>query len=392
MWCKRVSAIPAFNLNQQYKLIGEEIGTVALEVLASGQYIGGATVQSFEQQFADYVGSAECVSCNSGTDALLLALRSLNIGAGDEVITTPFTFVATAETISAVGATPVFIDIDPQTFNLDLNQIEAAITSRTKAIIPVHLFGQPVDMTRLMQIAETHQLWVIEDCAQATGATWAGQKVGSIGHVGCFSFYPTKNLGACGDGGAVTTNDATIAAQIRMLRDHGQKQRYLYEEIGLNSRLDAIQAAILLVKLRHLDVWNAQRQEIATRYAQLLNALPGIVLPQAIAGGVSVWNQYTLRVLSTSGNQIDRSVTSQNQLLRDQLRQHLQHRGVGSMIYYPLPLHLQPVYANLGYQPGQLPVAEQMANEVLSLPMFPELTAEQQEQVFYVLKESLLSD
>lgn len=384
MWCKRVSAISPFSLSQQYKLIGEEIGAAALEVLASGQYIGGSTVQTFEQEFAAYTGTSACISCNSGTDALLLALRSLGIGAGDEVITTAFTFVATAEVVSAVGATPVFVDIDAATFNLDLHQIEAAITDRTKAIIPVHLFGQPMDMTRLMQIAAAHQLWVIEDCAQATGATWQGQKVGSIGHVGCFSFYPTKNLGACGDGGAITTSDEAIAAKMRMLRDHGQKQRYIYEEIGLNSRLDAIQAAILQVKLRYLDRWNVQRQTIAQHYERLLSPLPGIVLPAAIEGGESVWNQYTIRVRPVSGS------TSANR--RDILRQKLQERGVGSMVYYPLPLHLQPVYAGLGYQPGQLPVTEQMAQEVLSLPMFPELTPEAQEQVCYALKESLQTE
>lgn len=384
LWCKRVNPVPLFNLTEQFKLIGEEINAAALAVLASGQYIGGAAVTEFEQQFAHYTGTKECIACNSGTDALFLALRSLNIGAGDEVITTPFTFVATAEVISAVGAIPVFVDIDPQTFNLDLNQIEAAITDRTKAIIPVHLFGQPVDMTRLMTIANAHTLWVIEDCAQATGATWAGHKVGSIGHIGCFSFYPTKNLGACGDAGAVTTNDETIADTIRMLRDHGQKQRYVYEAIGVNSRLDALQAVVLQVKLRYLETWNAQRQAIAKRYHQLLQPLPDLVLPHAIEGGQSVWNQYTIRVPSSDS---DRTNTSCNR--RDRIRQQLQQQGIGTMVYYPVPLHLQPVYAALGYQPGQLPVAEQMAIEVLSLPMFPELSATQQEQTVYALKESL---
>jgi dTDP-4-amino-4,6-dideoxygalactose transaminase len=216
-----VSSIPAFELSQQYKLIGDEIGQAVLEILASGRYIGGATVENFEQQFAQYIGTAEAVGCNSGTDALFLALRALNIGAGDEVITSSFTFFATAETISAVGATPVFVDIEPGSFNLNLDLLEAAITERTKAIIPVHLFGHPVDMTRLMAIAAMHQLWVIEDCAQSTGATWAGTKTGSIGHIGCFSFYPTKNLGACGDAGAITTNDTALATKLRRLRDHG---------------------------------------------------------------------------------------------------------------------------------------------------------------------------
>ncbi|MBI4780202.1 MAG: DegT/DnrJ/EryC1/StrS family aminotransferase [Oscillatoriophycideae cyanobacterium NC_groundwater_1537_Pr4_S-0.65um_50_18] len=374
--------IPPFDLNEQFKLIGEEVSAAALAILASGRYIGGASVEQFEQQFAQYIGTSSCVGCNSGTDALFLALRSLDIGAGDEVITSPFTFISTAGVISAVGAKPVFTDIDAQTFNLDLDQIEAAITPRTKAIIPVHLFGQPIDMTRLMAIAHSHNLWVIEDCAQSTGATWQGTKLGSIGHIGCFSFYPTKNLGACGDGGAATTNDAAIAAKLRMLRDHGQRQRYTCEAIGVNSRLDALQAAILSIKLRHLDDWNAQRQAIADRYCQMLQPLPGVVTPQAITGGVSVWNQYTIRVLPNA--------SEQGSGLRDRVRQQLQQQGVGSMVYYPYPLHLQPVYADLGYASGDLPVSEQMAQQVLSLPMFPELSAMQQEQVVHTLKDCLV--
>jgi dTDP-4-amino-4,6-dideoxygalactose transaminase len=375
-----VNVIPSFNLTEQYKLIREEISEVALEILASGQYIGGDTVKQFEQQFAGYIGSDHCVACNSGTDALFLALRSLGIGAGDEVITTPFTFVSTAEVICALGAVPVFVDIEPQTFNLDLSQVEAALTKRTKAIIPVHLFGNPVNMTPLMTLAQAHRLWVIEDCAQATGAKWDGQPVGSIGHLGCFSFYPTKNLGACGDGGAITTNDVALADRLRMLRDHGQRQRYVYEEIGVNSRLDALQAGILQVKLRYLETWNQQRQTIAHQYQQWLSPLPGIILPQEIEGGESVWNQYTVRVLTPEG--------AENQ--RDRVKQQLQKHGVGSTIYYPIPLHLQPIYATLGYQAGQLPIAEQLAQEVLSLPMFPELTIEQQRQVVYALKESMV--
>jgi dTDP-4-amino-4,6-dideoxygalactose transaminase len=383
-----VNSIPPFDLNEQFKLIGEEVGTAALEILASGRYIGGAPVEQFEQQFAHYIGTSHAIGCNSGTDALFLALRSLDIGAEDEVITSPFTFISTAGVISAVGAKPVFTDIDAQTFNLDLDQIEAVITPRTKAIIPVHLFGQPVDMTRLMAIAQSHNLWVIEDCAQSTGASWQGTKLGSIGHIGCFSFYPTKNLGACGDGGATTTSDAAIAAKLLMLRDHGQRQRYTCEAIGVNSRLDALQAAILSIKLRHLDAWNAQRQSIADRYCSMLHPLPGIVLPQAIAGGDSVWNQYTIRISSNSGNWTDDPQERGN--FRDQVRQRLQQQGVGSMVYYPTPLHLQPVYAELGYGTGKLSVAEQMAKEVLSLPMFPELSPLQQEQVVYTLKDCLI--
>lgn len=255
-----VNSIPILDLTQQYATIEAEVSDAVLRVLASGGYIGGSQVLGFEQQFAAYIGVSNCVVCNSGTDALVLALRALEIGPGDEVITTPFTFFATAEVVSAVGAKPVFVDVDAQTFNLDIAQVETAITDKTKAVIPVHLFGQPVDMTALMAIAQAHQLAVIEDCAQSTGALWAGQKVGSIGHIGCFSFYPTKNLGACGDGGAVTTNDQAIAAKIRILRSHGEKSHYHHEEIGLNSRLDALQAAILQIKLRYLDTWNEKRR------------------------------------------------------------------------------------------------------------------------------------
>ncbi|MEB3180010.1 MAG: DegT/DnrJ/EryC1/StrS family aminotransferase [Nostocaceae cyanobacterium] len=377
-----INPVPPFDIKQQYTSIEAEVSTAVLEILASGRYIGGPPVEGFEQQLAAYTGVAECVACNSGTDALLLALRALGIGAGDEVITTPFTFIATSEVVSIVGATPVFVDIDPKTFNLSIEQVAAAITPRTKAIIPVHLFGQPVDMTALMGLAYSHNLAVIEDCAQSTGASWDGKIVGSIGHIGCFSFYPTKNLGCCGDGGAITTNDREIAAKLRMLRDHGQKTRYHYEAVGLNSRLDAIQAAILLIKLRFLDTWNQQRRAIASRYHQFLHDVPHLVTPQELPGGVGVWNQYTIRIV---GEKHDTNPGCD----RDWVRNELQQRGVGSMVYYPRPLHLQPVYAHLGYKPGQLPIAEQACHEVLSLPMFPELTTEQQDHVIYALKDCL---
>ncbi len=367
-----VKPIPAFDIKQQYAAMEAEISAAVLEVLASGRYIGGPLVEGFEQQFAAYHGVYECVACNSGTDALYLALRAFDIGAGDEVITVPFTFIATSETISSAGAKPVFVDIDPATFNLDLQQVEAAITPKTKAIIPVHLFGQPVDMTGLMDLATKHNLVVIEDCAQSTGATWGEQKVGSIGQVGCFSFYPTKNLGACGDGGAITTSDREIAKKLRILKDHGQQSKYHYEYIGVNSRLDTIQAAILQIKLRYLDIWNKQRQRIAYRYHQQLSQLPGIITPQQLPGGQGVWNQYTIRVLDNK---------------RDLVREKLQERGVNTMIYYPRPLHLQEVYGNLGYQTSSLPVSEEICNQVLSLPMFPELSEEQQDRVICSLKE-----
>jgi dTDP-4-amino-4,6-dideoxygalactose transaminase len=375
-----VNPIPAFDIKQQYTTIEAEVSAAVLEVLASGRYIGGPLVQGFEQQFADYNTVTECVACNSGTDALYLALRVLEIGAGDEVITTPFTFIATSEVISAVGAKPVFVDIDTTTFNLDVEQVAAAITPKTKAIIPVHLFGLPVDMTSLMAIAQSHNLSIIEDCAQSTGASWADKKVGSIGHIGCFSFYPTKNLGGCGDGGAITTNDPAIATKLRILRDHGSKIRYLHEEIGVNSRLDALQAAILQIKLRHLDIWNDRRRDIANYYYQFLCQIPGIVPPQELPEGVGVWNQYTIRISGEGRN-------GSSAKYRDWVRSQLQEQGVSSMIYYPYPLHLQPVYQNLGYQIGDLPIAEQACHEVISLPMYPELTQQQQDQVIYALKE-----
>ncbi|MCG6134346.1 MAG: DegT/DnrJ/EryC1/StrS family aminotransferase [Nostoc sp. LLA-1] len=377
-----VNSIPAFDIKQQYSTIEAEVSAAVLEVLASGRYIGGPIVEGFEQQFAAYHQVSRCIACNSGTDALYLALRALEISAGDEIITTPFTFVATAEVISAVGAKPIFVDIDTTTFNLDLQQVTAAITPQTKAIIPVHLFGQPVDMTALMAIAQSHNLAVIEDCAQSTGASWNNQKVGSIGHIGCFSFYPTKNLGGCGDGGAITTNDPELATKLRVLKEHGQTKQYYYEEVGVNSRLDAIQATILQIKLRHLDTWNQKRQAIAAYYQKFLSQVPGIVTPQELPGGVGVWNQYTIRI-STEGR------NGSTATYRDSVRSQLQERGVSSMVYYPHPLHLQPVYQHLGYQPGQLPVTELACQEVLSLPMFPELTQEQQDQVIYALKDCL---
>lgn len=371
--------IPPLDLKRQYKIIGEQVSAAVQEVLTSGYYIGGSAVKSFEQQFAAYLGVAEGIGCNSGTDALYLALRALQIEPGDEVITTPFTFIATAEVISAVGAKPVFVDIDAATFNLDVTQIGVAITDKTKAIIPVHLFGQPVDMDAIINLAQAHGIAVIEDCAQAAGAQWAGKKVGSIGHLGCFSFFPTKNLGACGDGGAVVTNDENLAASIRMLKEHGSRQRYYHEETGINSRLDALQAAILSIKLSYLEQWNDARRQLAATYQQLLQPLSGVVVPQEIPNSHAVWNQYTIRLTKDSSNSN----------YRDQIRHQLQERGVTSMVYYPIPLHLQPVYKNLGYQPGNFPVTEQICNQVLSIPMFPELSLEEQQQVVYSLKDCL---
>jgi dTDP-4-amino-4,6-dideoxygalactose transaminase len=377
---KRVNKIPPVDLTRQYKQISEEANSAVLEILNSGRYIGGETVAAFEQQFAEYIGVSECVSCNSGTDSLYLALEALNIRYGDEVITTPFTFFATAEVISKIGARPIFVDVEIDTFNLDLEQVKQAITPRTKAIIPVHLFGQPVNMTELMAIANYHDLYVIEDCAQATGAEWNQQKVGSIGHIGCFSFFPTKNLGACGDGGALTTNDSAIAEQVRILKEHGSPARYRHDFIGLNSRLDAIQAAILTIKLRYLDLWNFQRQKAAAYYHELLQPITSIGLPQALVGGRSVWNQYTIRI--PDNQQLE--ITS-----RDLVCQRLIDQEIISMVYYPLPLHLQPVYQHFGHTQRQLPIAEQAAREVLSLPIFPGISEAEQEQVGYALKDCL---
>ncbi|MEO0824428.1 MAG: DegT/DnrJ/EryC1/StrS family aminotransferase [Cyanobacteria bacterium J06639_16] len=375
-----MNTIPPLDLTQQYQGLESAVSTAVMEVLASGRYINGPVVSTFAEQFGTYVGHPHCVVCNSGTDALYLALRALDIGPGDQVITSPFTFIATTETICAVGATPVFVDIDLANFNLNVDQIESAITPRTKAIMPVHLFGHPVDMTRIMAIAAAHNLPVIEDCAQATGAEWQGQRVGSIGHVGCFSFFPTKNLGACGDGGALTTADSTLADTAKMIAEHGSRVRYYHDAIGINSRLDALQAAILSIKLQHLEHWNQQRTTVAKRYNQLLAPVPGIQCPSESQGGKAVWNQYTILI---------EAAPSDSSEVRDRIRQHMQGEGVSSMVYYPIPLHLQAVHADLPYKAGQFPNTEQAANQVLSLPMFPELTAEQQEKVVHALKDAL---
>lgn len=377
--CERVSVIPPVDLTEQFQTIQADVNAAVAEVLASGQYINGPIVETFAQAFGDYVGTEHCIVCNSGTDALYLALRALNIGAGDEVITSPFTFIATAEAISAVGATPVFVDIDLDSFNLDVAKLEAAVGDRTRAIMPVHLFGRPVDLGPVMDLAARYDLAVIEDCAQATGAEWMGQQVGRIGHVGCFSFFPTKNLGGCGDGGAMTTNDPDLAATARMLGEHGSRVRYHHEAIGINSRLDSIQAAILAIKLRHLDTWNQRRSEVAERYHSLLTPVTEVVRPQDVTFGRSVWNQYTLRLpQATAAGQE-----------RNQVQQAMREAGVIPMVYYPVPLHLQPVYRHLGYQPGDLPKAEMAAHQVLSLPMFPELGADRQMQVVQTLKTAL---
>ncbi|HJM80156.1 MAG TPA: DegT/DnrJ/EryC1/StrS family aminotransferase [Prochlorococcaceae cyanobacterium Fu_MAG_72] len=396
--------VPPFSLSQQLAELGPELDAAVLKVLRSGQYIGGSEIQAFEEAFAKEVGVPYAVGCNSGTDALILALRALGIGAGDEVISCSFSFFATAEAISAVGATPVFVDVEPDTYLINLEQIEAAITPATRALLPVHLFGRPVNMDQLMAIALKHGLKVIEDCAQASGAAWNGRPVGSWGDVGCFSFFPTKNLGAAGDGGAVTTHDAILCQQMRELAVHGMPRRYLHTQLGYNSRLDALQAAVLNVKLPCLSGWIEKRQTIAERYQEHLADLPGLELPDPASSKQLEhgWNQYVVRVTSCPNNHSDstehnnRSTHKNSHGLpssgcRDWLKQNLQEQGVNTIIYYPIPIHQQPAYETLGYEPGSLPITEQFSSQVLSLPIFPELSLKQQDRVVTVLQQLLLN-
>jgi dTDP-4-amino-4,6-dideoxygalactose transaminase len=420
--------VPPFSLSEQLRQLGPALDQAVLDALQSGQYIGGPAIGIFEQAFAASCGVPHAVGCNSGTDALILALRALGIGPGDEVITASFSFFATAEAISAVGATPVFVDVDASSYLIDLDQLEAAITPATRALLPVHLFGRPVDMERVCAIAARHGLKVIEDCAQATGASWAGQPVGSWGDAGCFSFFPTKNLGGAGDGGAVTCKDPELARTVKELAVHGMPRRYLHTALGYNSRLDTLQAAVLNVKLPHLTRWVEQRRAIAASYRQELSRLdriatagataeakagaeatvansctPAIVLPEAGPEGHS-WNQFVLRVPScpagsracqasggTSGCCTPSADSAAYGLpeacCRDWLKQQLADAGVTTIIYYPIPIHRQPAYAHLGYGPGSLPVTERLCSEVLSLPIFPELSSEQQDQVIAVLNQ-----
>jgi len=367
--------IPALDLIRQYQAHKSEIAEAVFGVLESGKYINGPKVAAFEEAMAQYVGTGQAVALNSGTDALYLALRALDVGPGDEVVTTPFTFAATTETIVAAGATPVFADIDPVTFDLDPGGIEVAITSRTKAILPVHLYGLPADMPRILAIADRHGLAVIEDCAQAVGAEIDGKRVGSIGTIGCFSFFPTKNLGAFGDGGMITTGDNALAKRIRKLRAHGAASKYYHEEVGVNSRLDEIQAAILLIKLGHIEEWILRRRQLAHAYDRLLGDLCDIQVPAAPRSVRHVYHQYTVRVFRQ----------------RDAVRESLGHRGVASTVYYPTPLHLQPVHAQLGLKRGAYPEAERAAQEVLSLPIFPEMRDDELQAVAAALKDATVA-
>ena len=356
--------VPALDLKQQHESLASEIDDAIRGVLSQTSFILGPQVKAFEERIANFVGCANAIGLASGTDALRLAFAALEIGSGDEVITTPFSFIATANTITRAGATPVFLDIDPVTFNLDVSKLESALTSKTRAIVPVHLYGQPCNMEEILRFCRAHNLWIIEDCAQAIGSSWDGHQVGTFGHLGCFSFYPTKNLGAYGDAGMVTCNDPALAEKLDLLRRHGCEQKYVADRLGFNSRLDALQAAILGVKLNYLDSWNEQRRQLAASYNSLLASLPQVTPPAEDPGAHAVYHQYTIRAER-----------------RDELKNFLQESGIGSMIYYPVPMHLQPLYSELGYGEGSLPEAERASREVLSLPMFPELSEGQQDRV-----------
>jgi dTDP-4-amino-4,6-dideoxygalactose transaminase len=360
--------IPLLDLKAQYRTIKSELDAAVIRVLENAQFILGPEVAAFEKEFAAYCGAAEAIGVNSGTSALHLALLAAGVGPGDEVITSPFTFIATAASIVYTGAKPVFVDIDAASFNIDVSQIEAAITPRTRAILPVHLFGQPADMDPIMDIARRRGLVVIEDAAQSHGAEYKGRRVGSIGEIGCFSFYPGKNLGACGEGGAVVTNHAAYARQIRMLRDWGSEQKYVHEIKGYNYRMEGMQGAILRVKLRHLERWTEARRAHAARYDTLLSDC-GVRLPQVMPYADHVYHVYTIR----SGD-------------RDALRAELLQREIQTGIHYPMPVHLQPAYADLGYGRGAFPMAEQAAAEVLALPIYPEMTDSQVQEVATALR------
>lgn len=361
--------IPMVDLKGQYETLREEISRGWNEVLANTSFILGPNGKGLEEEVAAYCGVKHAIGVASGTDALHLAVRAANLGPGDEVITTPFTFIATAEAVSYVGATPVFVDIDPQTFNIDVAKAAAAITPRTKAIIPVHLFGQPADLAPLQELCHRHKLLLIEDCAQSFGATYQGRQTGSIGQFGCYSFFPSKNLGCYGDGGMIVTSDDALAESVRMLRNHGSKVRYHHDVIGYNSRLDDLQAVVLRVKLKRIDEYNRLRRQNAQRYSAALVG-SGLVPPQEDGKGIHVYHQYTL--------------LCQDSAQRERLQKALTAEGIASAIYYPIPLHQQNVYR--GACAGlSLPVAEGVAARCLSLPIYPELHSDQVDRVCAVL-------
>jgi dTDP-4-amino-4,6-dideoxygalactose transaminase len=349
--------IPSLDLKAQYKTIQKESEPVLKKVIENQDFILGEEVRLLEREIADYCGSKYGVGVASGTDALILALKALDIGQGDEVITSPFTFFATAEAVSIVGAKPVFADIDPKTYNIDPALIEKRITKNTKAVIPVHLYGQCADMDPILGIARKHGLKVIEDNAQAIGATYKGRKAGSMGDIGALSFFPSKNLGAFGDAGMVVTNDAKLADRIRTLRVHGSSVRYIHSEIGMNSRLDNLQAAVLRIKLRYLDRWLEARRNIADFYNNRLKGLP-LTCPAVPSYNIHTYHQYTLRAASDQAG----------------IMKHLLDNGIETRTYYPIPLHLQDCYKSLKYKAGDMPESEKAAREVFSIPIFPEMT------------------
>lgn len=346
------------DLRAQTSAIREELQEAIQAVLDSGVYVRGPVVRAFEEELANYLGGRFAIGVGNGTDALQIALMALGVGPGDEVICPAFTFVATAEAAAILGARPVFVDIDPRTFNLDAGRLEEALSERTRAIIPVHLYGQPADLGPILEIARRRQVPVVEDAAQAIGARYGDTSCGYLGACGCLSFYPSKNLGALGDGGAILTNDPVLADRARMIANHGGRDKYLNEVVGLNSRLDPLQAAALSVKLRHLGAWTAARQQAAERYDAHFRPR-GIAVPYRAPGRTHVFHQYTLRVPAPA---------------RDALRRHLRERGIPTMVYYPTPLHQLPVFRYLGYGEGSFPEAERAAREVISLPMHPHLS------------------
>jgi len=359
--------IPMVDLGRQFAEIREEIINMVDQILESSHYILGPKVREFEKRIAEYLKVSDALGVASGTDALHLSIEALGIGEGDEVITTPFTFFATVEAIVYTGAKPVFVDIEPETFTIDCTKIEEKITPRTKAILPVHLFGHPSDMERIMAIAERHGLYVIEDCAQAFGAEIRGKKVGSFGDTGCFSFYPSKNLGAYGDGGMITLREAKFSEVIRSLRNHGSKGSYIHDSIGFNSRLDELQAGILLVKMKRVDEYNRKRREKALRYNRLLSGI--VTCPSEKEHVYHVYNQYTILCKN-----------------RNEIQQGLKDNGISSVVYYPLPLHLQDAMSFLGYREGAFPVSEKASREVLSLPIYAELGEPDIEKIAGVIK------
>lgn len=357
-------SLPLLDLKSQYNKIKQDVVDAVNRVLESGQYIMGPEVKAFEKEVAEYCGVKHAIGVGNGTDALLIALDARGIGSGDEVITTPFTFFATGEAISQLGATPVFVDIEPDTYNIDVEQIRKKINKKTKAILPVHIFGQPANMAEMMALAEEYDLFVLEDAAQAMGAEYQGKKIGSWGHAATFSFFPTKNLGGYGDGGMIVTNDDELAEKARILRVHGSfPKKYYHRTLGYNSRLDEIQAAMLRVKLRHLDTWNDQRREKAAIYHERLKELP-IKTPIEAPSRKHIYHLYIVEAEE-----------------REELMQYLKEHGVATGVYYPLPLHLQEVYQELAYQEGSIPHAEFAAKRTFALPLFPELTEAQIDQV-----------